>query len=965
MNAMKTEVSLPYVTLFREAKLRGKFGQAGRRPLVGYALIRLAQQQRRLGKLARERHVLEVKTRRADRVNDIRLTSQLTEETARVDAKISQEQWLHLVIDNYLKQELHQLNSKALCLSGGGIRSATFSLGVLQELARYSIDRNTGRYQLLCEFDFLSTVSGGGYTGAWLSGWSKRHTSGFVGVVEELASGNGVAIDPDPPTVRHLRQFSNYLTPRVGFFSKDTWTLIAIFFRNLLLNWLMVLPLVAGLLLLPVIFLHFTSAAAKNNPEILLMTLGGLGVVVAVIYICQKLPGIRHPGLRESTDTTHYLSLVGVPFFISGWALSTWWLGHELTAEKLPVVSHHAILVLLFVVSAGSFLLRDIRTLRARIQESRRAPHILRTSGRLLIEFASSLLAISCGAALLYWLSVRVAPTLLQNRDDLRPFIILAIPLLFVLFMLTGTVMNGVKSNLETEEDREWWARSGAIITTFVLAWVVLTSIPLYSREITDSLGVFLPTTLPVEAKLPVLATLLGAIGSYLGFTPMTPGNRAGIDVAKVSRTARMLSRLDWLIPVIGILFFLILALVLSNFNRWAVEAVTKEFPMGSPGLALRHLLVAAVILLGSAWVFNLFFNVNIFSLHGMYRSRLIRAYLGASNEYRRPDSFTNFDPFDNFPLADAAVTSRDPIHLLNLTLNLVATRNLAWQQRKAEPFSATPISCGSFRLGYRPTRAYAGRQGQGITLGTAMTISGAAASPNMGYHSSPIVTMLMAFFNARLGWWLPNPGRAGRRVWNQIGPALSLKPLVDEALGRTSDDRPWVYVSDGGHFENLGLYEMVLRRAKTIVVVDGSADPEFKMDDLGNAFRKIYIDFGIPIQAISRFEIRKGTAPSNRHCAVFEIQYDCVDWNCSNGVLVYLKTSLNDNEPADVVQYATQHSAFPHEPTFNQWFNEAQFESYRRLGAHIIHEIFGGNNPQPRTLREFMEAAKAHAGAP
>jgi hypothetical protein len=543
----------------------------------------------------------------------------------------------------------------------------------------------------------------------------------------------------------------------------------------------------------------------------------------------------------------------------------------------------------------------------------------------------------------------------------LRPFTVLAIPLLFTLFMLTGTVMNGVKGGLETEEDREWWARSGAIICTFVLGWVLLLGVVLYSREITATLGSFLPTAMPIEAKLPALAVFIGGIGSYLGFSPVTPSSKAAVDVTKVSKAAKTLSKVDLLVPIIGVLFFLVLVLVLANFNIWLVEALRATFSMGTQQLALRHLMIAAFILFTGAWIFNFFVNVNIFSLHGLYRSRLIRAYLGASNEYRRPDSFTNFDPFDNFPLAAAAVTSRDPIHLLNLTLNLVATKKLAWQQRKAEPFSATAINCGSFRLGYRPTRFYAGRQG--ITLGTAMTISGAAASPNMGYHSSPIVTMLMAFFNARLGWWLPNPGRAGRHAWKKMAPTLSLKPLIYEALGRTSDDRSWVYVSDGGHFENLGVYEMVLRRAKTILVVDGSADPDFKLDDLGNAFRKIYIDFGIPIQSMSKLEIHKEPAASNRHCAVFEIKYDCVDWNCSNGVLVYLKTSLNGNEPADVVQYAKENGAFPHEPTFNQWFNEAQFESYRRLGAHIVHEIMGGGDPRLRSLQEFVDAAMAHAG--
>jgi hypothetical protein len=486
----------------------------------------------------------------------------------------------------------------------------------------------------------------------------------------------------------------------------------------------------------------------------------------------------------------------------------------------------------------------------------------------------------------------------------------------------------------------------------------------LYSQEIMATLGMFLPTSIPTAAKLPALAVILGGLGSYLGFTPATPGNKSAVDVARISKAAKTLGKMDVLIPAMGVMFFVILVLIMANFDVQFAETLRTKLPMGqAESTTLRHLSVAAALLFLVAAFFNLFVNVNIFSLHGLYRSRLIRAYLGASNDYRKPDPFTNFDPLDNFPLAEAATTFRDPIHVFNLTLNVVATRNLAWQQRKAEPFTATAINCGSFRLGYRPAKDYAGRQG--ITVGTALTISGAAASPNMGYHSSPIVTMLMAFFNARLGWWLPNPGQAGRRAWKKRGPAWSLQPLINEALGRTSDHRAWVYMSDGGHFENLGLYEMVLRRAKTIVAVDGSADPQFKLDDLGNAFRKIYIDLGIPIEAVTQLNIQKEAIEGNRHCAVFEIKYDCVDWNCTNGVLVYLKTSRNGNEPVDVAQYARENPAFPHEPTFNQWFNEAQFESYRRLGAHVVHEIFGlAGTPQFKTLNNFVDAAKAHAGA-
>src|SRR4029077_20544502 len=167
--------------------------------------------------------------------------------------------------------------------------------------------------------------------------------------------------------------------------------------------------------------------------------------------------------------------------------------------------------------------------------------------------------------------------------------------------------------------------------------------------------------------------------------------------------------------------------------------------------------------------------------------------------------------------------------------------------------FTISPLHCGSSAMhpGYRST---AGADGtvyggpQGISLGSAITISGAAASPNMGYHSSPFVTFILTLLNVRLGAWLGNPGQAGDHTFQLGSPESSVRPIVDEALGLTNDKSPHVYLSDGGHFENLGLYEMVLRRCHFIVVSDAGEDPECSFADLGESVRKIRIDFGIPI---------------------------------------------------------------------------------------------------------------------
>jgi hypothetical protein len=212
-----------------------------------------------------------------------------------------------------------------------------------------------------------------------------------------------------------------------------------------------------------------------------------------------------------------------------------------------------------------------------------------------------------------------------------------------------------------------------------------------------------------------------------------------------------------------------------------------------------------------------------------------------------------------------------------------------------------------------------------------------------MGYHSSPALTFLLTLCNARLGAWLGNPGAAGRLTWRRRDPLHGAGPLLREMFGRTTDQNPYVYLSDGGHFENLGLYEMVARRCRYIVVSDAGCDRDYAFEDLGAAIRKIRIDLGVPIVFESGISIDAGhQGAGNTHGAYAVVQYSAVDKGMPDGVLLYLKATLSGNEPEDVRSYADSHPAFPHESTADQWFGESQFESYRALGLHTIDEMLG-----------------------
>ena len=184
------------------------------------------------------------------------------------------------------------------------------------------------------------------------------------------------------------------------------------------------------------------------------------------------------------------------------------------------------------------------------------------------------------------------------------------------------------------------------------------------------------------------------------------------------------------------------------------------------------------------------------------YRNRLVRGYLGGVRQARNPDRFTGFDGDDNLPAHSlwpprATADGKNTyglFHVVNIALNVVDSKRLAWQERKAEPFTISPRRCGSAYKGFRSSKDYGAPRG--ISLGTAMAISGAAVSPNMGCCSSPSITLLLALFNVRLGWWLGNPGAEGQRAYKTEGPSFAVKPLVEEAFGLTTDDRPYVYLS-------------------------------------------------------------------------------------------------------------------------------------------------------------------------
>jgi len=871
----------------------------------------------------------------------------------------------------------------ALCLSGGGIRSATFSLGVLQSFAASN---------RLGTFHYLSTVSGGGYTGSFLSswlaeaGWQRGKVFDLLRDQPQLSamrqSASAIRQTAVTPIAR-LRAYSNYLSPLVGL-SIDSLSLVSIFIRNLLLNLLVWVPLIAALVLWPRLFIALLDRPSIE-PNLWVMALAAVSTLLVIgglAFIVADLPGHRQGPQDKDVQPLplhvrdHFFKACFLPVTLAAMLLALACSHLSSDYGKGAVGAFLAVGASIHLIGAG------IGT-----QWRRQRGLTFRGGPGQVASIVMLLLGGALGGCFLWSTHQYVGLRGEETNAARLLYATIAVPVMLGCFWLTMSLYAGAVSRWTSEEDREWWAKATAWWLYASLAWTLLFGVVVYLPAL---LLEQLSMELSAGAQVGIAGGALGMLTSAVGYW-----GKRGADIQRraegfLSKTGLRL--LDALAALVLLAALVGMSLALSQLfehchslwpalcpadlhaqgvflrNEALLQSMDPPAIAVGPPVALRSgesliyeqvlmdspmgaVLACLVVCTLFSWAVSYLIGANAFSLHGMYGNRLVRAYLGAVRLIRDPHWFSGFDPKDNVPLAslDQAVLppqERRLFHVVNIALNLVkpSVKRLSAQQRKAGSFTATPLRAGADGVGFVPTAHYG--SGKGMTLGRAFTISGAAASPNMGYHSSPLVTLVMTLFNVRLGWWLPNPGPRGRKLWAQDGPQTAFRVMLDEAFGRTTDDRAAVYLSDGGHFDNLGLYEMVRRRCHRIVVVDGTADPEFKYADLLNTVRKIRIDFGIPIELPSVLP-GPGRTTAHPRRIVARIRYSARDGgdDAQDGFLFLIKPRLLGTEPPDVLHYAADSlrpkNAFPHQSTADQFFDEDQFESYRMLGVLSAKEAF------------------------
>jgi hypothetical protein len=362
----------------------------------------------------------------------------------------------------------------------------------------------------------------------------------------------------------------------------------------------------------------------------------------------------------------------------------------------------------------------------------------------------------------------------------------------------------------------------------------------------------------------------------------------------------------------------------------------------------------AALLLIVLAY----FLPINNISIHRYYRDRLMETFMpdveevmtaGAAHEAIK----ANATGVDQLGLGENA---QAPYHLINTNVILVESSIAKFRGRGGDNFIISPLYSGSNATGWRSTREFC--QGS-ITLPTAVAISGAAANPDagvagQGLTTNVIVSILMSIFNLRLGYWASHPDQDRAYPFDWIPNYFNPGFVEIFQRNQMNENAHFLQLSDGGHFENLALYELFRRRARLIVVCDAGADPRYEFSDLANAIEKARVDFGVTVD-IKKQDLEKlipATKPAQTDMdyPVAEKSYllanvDYHDGSTQPAKLIYIKTTLSTKTPADIHGYKRTHPDFPDETTVDQFFDEVQFEAYRELGWQIGQEVC--NDPE------------------
>ncbi len=783
-----------------------------------------------------------------------------------------------------------------LALSGGGIRSATVSLGMLQALARAG---------MLESFDYLSTVSGGGYAGSFLCSLftpaGTREAAGRPATPGELMQAREQALvrlraieqraddvggtDRDARALEWLRDSSRYLAPNGG---GDYLYALVLWLRNLLA-------------------VHYVVGIAVLLPLALLGVLN----LMTLPWMQAQLPGAEA------------LQVLAAP-----WRAGALYLGLSLAAWLL------AVLPLGVAYWCTGMPLRRRRPVDSRwLAGLLTAPSVLGfLAGPLiaLVGWGQPWFCWTLAAGAIAWLGwVWFAAA--WSRGFFPPNKSRAAALMLV----TRTRLT------------QWLAAATQVGLGLLLVAAVLAATAWLAHWLQQ--GHAAPGLTVAGFVAAVLS--LGKLFAARGLQPNAAEKRL------LLRALPIVAAL--LLAVVVVLFWGVWAALLVGSGRSA-----------PPWLALAGLVLLALIT-GVSFQF-----LNLSTLQNLYTARIVRAYLGATNPARDKDSrsgaITEAQPHDDMSLEQyygieaGHPSSLAPLHLINVTINeTVQSRNaLVYQDRKGLPLAITPdgyLVSGRFR------QRQADRPGgfELLSLGRWIGISGAAFAPGLGRGTTPERALLTGLANVRLGyWWRTGQARA-REIssWVFSTQIHLYRELRGKFFG--TGKRYW-YLTDGGHFENTAVYELLRRRVGFILALDNGADPDYQFADVANLMRLARVDFGAvfepwvpPAGLTDLFGDPGGFARGSREGTYFLLGYRVTlpaaeGMAESTSTLVFVKPRLTQGASLDLVQYQATHPDFPQESTADQFFDDQQWESYRKLGMSLGETLLARVTPGPQAWRRL-----------
>ncbi|MEH2529204.1 hypothetical protein V1277_004420 [Bradyrhizobium sp. AZCC 1588] len=739
--------------------------------------------------------------------------------------------------------------------SGGGVRAATFCLGALQRLAGAG---------LLRQIDYLSTVSGGGYTGASLQWWWYRDSNSDAGDKFPY----GVQLRSKNPHLQFLRGHGSYLTPGDGI---TLWSGIAVVLRTILLNMIVWFPL---------------------------FVLALLVLLIPKLFVDGKYRILWNDFLGSTAYPPSFTAFFVLAFLIV------------------------ALLAVFAVLLAWTSILIPPET-----NDS--------NSARLSRAVYCTIIGVALLALAVFGLQYGKLPegyTQSMEKTFAGLAICVAGPFsVWTIAILVPQLLGKLPVGLNYVLRRAFDSRAGDALV-FAFAAAVIGSIPLVSNLLIDA-GIEYKKTATAAGVLTAAGGIVSALYGHLVQAQRAADNFTGRWVAAI-------------VAAIFIYGLAITAYLVADFLVAEAPIISRAFPELSSWREQAVVVVSGSIVF--AGLFGWYTNLNHLGMHRFYRDRLMEAFMPSYDELGKPSQFTAAEGTtltEIWPVA-AKEGSRSgwPYPLINTNVILVNDPITKLQVRGGDNFLLSPLLVGSSATGWIETSKHIEKHGP-LTLASAMAGSGAAANANAAYIGSGItrdriISALMMILNVRLGIWIGSPsGKPGRP--NHFRPALT-HGIFRFGYRRTSR---FIELSDGGHFDNLGIYELVRRQADLMIIIDAEEDPSTAMTALVSVCQRVREDFDTEIKigdAADIFHVKERDGyPLGAKFAQQPFFYCAVEYpKGKSGALVYIKASMIAGLGFTVRGYRASNAAFPNQPTADQFFDAAQFEAYRELGYACASEM-------------------------